>query len=857
MNVSLNWAQDNSNVDITAIGADAVVAKIGAQLGAVENVVTWGQRYDGVIVARVESCIKHPNADKLHVCTINDGGVATNVARDEQGNVQVVCGAPNVRQGQTVAWLPPGSTVPSTVNDAEPLVLGARELRGVISNGMLASANELGISDNHDGLLEITAQDVGQELMTPGTPFKKLYSLDDTVIDCENKMFTHRPDCFGILGVARELAGIQNLPYISPDWYKNQPVFTTANDLPIDIKVETDLVPRLMAVAIKDVTVAPSPIYMQAALTRVGIRPINNLVDITNWLMHLTGQPLHAYDYDKVKAISGDLPVILARQSIKDESIRLLNDKTIGIKDDQSVMIATDKQAIGLAGVMGGGDTEVDQTTKNIILEVASFDMYNIRKTSMKYGLFTDAVTRFNKGQSPLQNDRVISKAMELVADIAGGVQASNVFDVQPQSLNANNRQTEVSLKAINTILGFNFTADDVAAILQNVEFEHIGTTDDKLLFSVPFWRMDIALTSVDSNLHAVANADIAEEIGRLYGYDKLPVTLPKRVAKAAPRNQLLSIKSTVRQKLAAMGANELLTYSFVHGDLLDKVGQDQQNAFKLGNALSPNLQYYRLSITPNLLEKVNPNIRAGYDQFALFEIGKTHTNKWIGDDNLPIEAERLALIVSASNKATSKQSSAAYYQAKKYLDDLLANFGVQAQYVAFKDASPAIIASDTVKPFLPSRSAIVTTKNGDFIGVIGEYSQTVLVSLKLPDYCAGFELDIMQLLKARATTPSYLALPKYPKVEQDISMRVNSSVSYGSLLTILQDSLAIKKPANSYAQLQPLDIYQAAEHQDTKHISFRLSIASYDQTLKADDVNNLLNDIATDASQKCDAQRI
>src|SRR6266550_3157939 len=276
---------------------DDLVQKIGAQLGAVEEVIDLGQRYQGVLAAKVVSCTDHPNADRLHICKIDDGGRAEGVARDQDGHVQVVCGAPNVREGLTVAWLPPGTTIPST-HGKEPFVLEAREFRGVLSNGMLASAKELGISDDHEGILEI------EEDVAPGTPLAEVYKLNDHIIDVENKMFTHRPDCFGLLGIAREVNGIRQLPYTSPDWYgagTGNLEFGTGEELALVVRNELpELVKCFVAVPMSNVSVKPSPAWLQSELMRLGMRPINNIVDLTNYYMVLTGQPLHAYDYDKV-----------------------------------------------------------------------------------------------------------------------------------------------------------------------------------------------------------------------------------------------------------------------------------------------------------------------------------------------------------------------------------------------------------------------------------------------------------------------------------------------------------------------------------------------------------------------------
>ena len=406
MKISLNWVKEYAAIKVPQ---DELIAKIGAQLGEIEEIVELSDKYKGIVLAKVVTCEKHPNADKLSICTIDDGGKTKGVKRNGDGLIEIVCGAPNVRAGLLVAWLPPGTVVPVTY-DKDPFTLEAREIRGKISNGMLASASELAISEDHSGILELNPHD-GK----PGDDFANAYFLNDTVVDVENKMFTHRPDCFGILGVAREIAGIQHLPFKSPDWYLDSPKLSASKTLPLDVRVEdTKLVPRFMAVAMNVSNQKNGAIWMQTYLSRVGIRPISPIVDITNYVMHLTGQPLHAYDYDKVKALSNTTPTLIARQAKQGEKLALLNGKMMEF-DAPTILIAADEAAVGVGGVMGGADTEVDENTTSIIIEAASFDMYNIRRTSMKYGLFTDAVTRFNKGQSPEQTDRALAFAVRLI----------------------------------------------------------------------------------------------------------------------------------------------------------------------------------------------------------------------------------------------------------------------------------------------------------------------------------------------------------------------------------------------------------------------------------------------------------
>lgn len=827
MKISLNTAQYFSNVDIKAIGHEQLVEKIGAQLGAVEETINWAPKFEGIVIARVASCVDHPNADKLHVCKVDDGGAVKDVERDENGFVQVVCGAPNVREGLIVAWIPPGSIVPTTYGTDEPFVLTAKELRGVISNGMLASAAELGISDNHDGLLEINEAEV-----TPGQPFVSLYGLDDFVIDVENKMFTHRPDCFGVLGIAREIAGITNQSFLSPSWYVQQPQFASATGLPLSIRVDVPaLCPRFMAVAIKDVHVKPSPVWLQAALTRIGIRPINNIVDMTNWIMYVTGQPTHAYDYDKVATRSANGAEIIVRQPKSAEKLVLINGKTIEPRAE-AVVIASSNELIGLAGMMGGGDTEVDDDTKNIIVEVANFDMYSIRRSSMHHGLFTDAVTRFNKGQSPHQNDRVLAYLMEQIFVVAGGAQASDVCDVRTDL--PENPRLQITSAFINERLGLDLVANEMAAILRNVEFE-VAVNDDNIVVTAPFWRTDIMIAE-----------DIVEEIGRLYGFDHLPLVLPPRLSEPTHVDEMLQLKSAIRHMLSRAGANEVLGYSFVHGDLLKKAGQDATEAFGLSNALSPNLQYYRLSLTPSLLEKVHPNQKAGFDTFALFELGKVHRLDAITDEGIPSSLNRLALVYASSDKQAHAGSGAAYFSAENMLDYVLKELSVNYELQPIGEMVP---------PYDAKRSAQIVASNGTILGVVGEYTMPVITALKLPKYCAGFELNTDVLLQNVSNESHYVPLPKFPKVSQDLSLKVASDIPFAALYTLLQASLAEIKPNQTWVDLMPLDIYTASE--TTKHISFRLQIASYERTLTAEEVNDLLNSVAETAKKQLGTERI
>jgi phenylalanyl-tRNA synthetase beta chain len=837
MRVSVNWVksiseQYQTSANLIPSDINELAEKIGAQLGAVDEIINVGKRYKGILVVKVVSCAKHPNADKLSVCLVDDGGVTKKIERKEKGLIQVVCGAPNVKAGMLAAWIPPGATVPSTF-DKEPFVIEARPIRNKTSHGMLASLKELDIGDDHSGILEVDKN------AKPGDDFAALYRMDDYVIDIENKMFTHRPDCFGMLGIARELAGIQRRVFKSPDWYREDaevPLSRARDDHKLIVKnIIPELVPRFCALVIKDVKVGPSPIWLRASLSRVGVKLINNIVDLTNFYMLLTAQPLHAYDYDKVKT-----GVLGARLSKKGEELKLLGGKTIKL-DGGTPVITDGKQPIGLAGVMGGADTEVDENTKAIILECANFDMNATRKSAMRYGLFTDAATRFTKNQNPRQNRAVIAKTAEDILRLAGGRVCGQLID--DKHFVDKEIKVTVTTDFINERLGLDLPAAAIKKLLENVEFM-VAVAGEKLSVTTPFWRTDIEIPE-----------DIVEEVGRLYGYDHLPMELPPRDLVPAKRDVLLDFKSKLRGILSAAGANEVLTYSFVHGSLMEKTGQDPKNAYRLANALSPDLQYYRLSLTPSLLERVHPNIKAGFDEFALFEIGKGHNKKHRtdGKEEVPAEFQMLSL-VTASRVKSIKTSGAPYFQAKAILDYLGRQLGIGFEYHSFKEEEPYPV----MKPFDHNRSSQVWDKDsGQPLGTVGEYKHIVTQNLKLPAFSAGFEISIEGLM-ACSGPREYVPINRYPSLEQDFCLRSNTDDSYQKLTDFMLAELDKQTAVHGYGySLVPLDIFQKSEDKKHKQTTWRIELWHAERTLTTDEANKLFDRIAEAADKELGAQRV
>lgn len=832
MKVSLNIVRDLINFELPSV--DELVLRVNQQLGGVEEVIDLGAKYAGARIVRIVECGKHPDADRLSVTKIDDGGAVSDVPRDDNGYVQVVCGAPNVHADMWAIWLPPGSTVPASFDDAEPFVLGARPLRGVLSQGMLAAADELAIGTDHKGIIEITENDLpsGAELQA-GARFAEIFGLDDFVLDIENKMFTHRPDCFGQLGVAREIAGIFGQQFTSPEWYKAQQQFSTAEGLDLMItNGAPELVPRFMAVAIKDVEVKPSPLWLQCQLVAMGGKPINNIVDTTNYIMLMTAQPTHAYDYDKLRGHQ-----LGARLARPDEKVSLLNGKEYELTADD-IIIADGEGVIGLAGIMGGSNTEVSNDTKNIVLECATFDMYALRKTAMRHGVFTDALARFNKGQSPLQNAAVLKRLMSMVS----GVQASEVFDLKQFSDEFDDyfdgkytpANIDIDSKFINERLGLKLSENDICGLLNNVEIKSHGPEEelDYICIQSPFWRTDLELSE-----------DIVEEVGRLYSFDKLPRELPHRSIKPAPKNPRRELKNAIRQSLSRAGANEILTYSFVHERILKNAEQDVTQAYKLSNALSPDLQYYRLTVLPSLLDKVYTNIKSGHNEFALFEIGKGHLkSKGLNKEGLPIENNYIDLVYTSKKD----KPGAPFYVTKKLINNLGKDLGVKFEFEKIVNQ----IDKQILAPFDIDRSSLIIIDNGDIVGLVGELKQSVIKNFKLPQYisAASIDIDILQKNISKNIGDSYHPLSKFPSTRRDISIEIDLAVSYKDVLNVVKNSL--QKQDDEFISISLVDIYRAKDS-SFKTITLNISMTNYNRTLTATDASRIIENINKAVSVK------
>ncbi len=815
MIVSINWLKQYTDINVSI---DELTELIGARLVEIEEVIDLGARYKDALIVKVVSVENHPNADKLKVVEIDDGKSAK--------SIQVVCGAPNVRQGMLAVWLPPGSVVPSTHGSADEFALDAREFRGVKSHGMLASASELAISEDHSGLLEVDKD------ARPGDSFTELYELDDYLLDIENKSLTHRPDCFGVIGLAREVAAILGQQFKTPDWLMAlEPHMGEKFDSGVQqpsVKIaDPKLCARYQAVVLSGANQnIMSPIQIQSYLSRVGLRPINAIVDTTNYLMLNTGQPLHAFDYDKFINVGSGKAEVIVRAAKNGEKLKLLDDREIKLTAEDIVICSGDTP-VALAGAMGGRSTEIDANTQNILIESATFNLYNLRGTQMRHGIFSEAITRFTKGQPAKLTAPVLASATRLIMAATGAERVSNIVESYPA------KQAEIkikiSFKKFSQVLGKKYSEKDIVKILKDVDFG-VATSTDSLTATVPYWRGDINIPE-----------DLVEEVGRIGGFDNVTPSLAKRDFTAVSPDAFDNLRSQIRQILVRAGANEVLTYSFVHGDILKKAGQKAKDSYKIVNSISPDLQYYRQNLTPSLLSIVHPNIKAGFDDFALFELNKAH-NKVHGLDEEKVPGELNFLTLVLARKKSRK--GAPYYEAKKYLDFLAHSLDLELVY---KPISKELGYPVTV-PFEYRRSALVhDKKSGELIGIVGEYKASVAKNFKLPSYVAGFEIGPEALLKAvKQNGISYKPLSRYPSTSRDICFQVASDVAYVQITDAAEDAL---KKTNIEHDITPVDIYQPKDGK-TKNITIRIKLTSHDHTLTSEEANETIGQVASEVIQ-------
>jgi phenylalanyl-tRNA synthetase beta chain len=743
MKVSYNWLAQY--VDLSGITPEELAEKLtrsGVEVDAVEYL---NKGVTDVVVGYVAEKEKHPDADKLSVCQVDVGSGEL---------LQIVCGAKNVAAGQKVPVAVVGAKLPGDFK------IKKAKLRGVTSNGMICSAKELGLNDKlmpketQEGILVLP------EELEIGQPIQPVLGLDDVVL--ELGLTPNRSDCLSMIGVAYEVAAILGRDVKLPE--TNVP----ENGPSIEGKVTVDIEApeqcnRYMARMISGVKLGASPLWMQNRLMAAGVRPINNIVDITNYVMLETGQPLHAFDYAKVE--NGRIVVRLAKQG---ETLTTLDD-TERTLDEEMLLITDGSKAIGIAGVMGGANSEVTETTDTILLESAHFAGSSIRKTARKLGLRSEASLRFEKEVDPQAVERALDRAAALMAELADGQVAQGKADRVIALLEE--KKVVLRISRLNGLLGTSLSLEDAASIFDRLSFAY-ETGDDAITVIVPTRRQDIT-----------REVDLIEEVARLYGYDHIPTTMPygDNTQGLLTREQML--RRTIRQVLNGAGLNEISAYSFTHPDMAHDFATIYRSTrpIPLAMPMSEERSVLRVNLLPHLLDTAAYNINRKQRDLALFELGKVFLSDEETVSKLPEERLTLAGLLTGNWVGPHWQQKAEpvdFYLVKGILDVLLNRLGITGiEYRPAKD----------LKGMHPGRTAQLVLQ-GRPAGYLGQVHPATQQKYDV-DETYVFQLDADLLLELSTMHQGMIPLPKYPAISRDIAVVVDRSVSAGDLQKVIEAS--------------------------------------------------------------------
>ena len=785
MKVPLSWLR--AYVDVTSSAEELAhrLTMAGVEVGGVEHIGGWTNCY----VGRVLTIEPHPNADRLRLCTVDIG---------VEEKFQVVCGAPNVAETQNIAFAQIGATLFNTHSGkVEPLK--AAKIRGVTSEGMICSVLELGIGEEHDGILVLPSD------APVGTPLADY--LGDVVLELE--VTANRPDCFSILGVAREVAAFSGTTVTEPDVSYPEDGPPIEEQATVEI-ADPELCARYTGALLTGITIGPSPDWMQERLTRAGMRPINNIVDVTNYVMLETGQPLHAFDLDKV----ADRHIIVRQAAPGERHVTL--DGVERTLQPPIVVIADPEKAVGLGGVMGGANTEVTEETRTILLESASFHPFNTRHTGEALKLRTEASLRFEKGWRPGLPPVGLRRAMKLMLEIAGGVAAKGIIDVFPGGQDA----TRVTLTAarMEKVLGVSIPMAQAARTLTSLGFSCSNVGDGSLDAAAPPWRADIGIED-----------DLVEEVVRIIGYDQVPTTPLATPIPLSQPDPAQAVKEDVRDLLASVGMQEIITYSMVSGQALELAHRGVEPAtppMRAFNPISAEHEFLRTSLRPGLLRTLAANQRhEGLPQWY-FEVGKEFL---FCGEGLPDERQKAAGVLSGPGAQASwaaPESAAGFYDAKGVVESLCSRLGLTPSFEPLDD------------PFYyPGRAAVVSA-GGQRVGELGEVHPEALEAFDVRgEGTVYFEVDLAVLTAAVPQAERRFRGPSvYPEALRDLALVVGVDVPAARVQEVIE-----QHPLVAHATL--FDVYAGEQlGADVRSLAYRVSLQARDRTLTAEDVQRAMD---------------
>ena len=791
MLVPFKWMKDYISTDLDAKQLAEAMVAIG---NGVEDVYSLGENMEKVVVGKIVKLEKHPDADKLQICQIDVG---------EDEPIQIVTGATNVFEGALVPVALHGSLLPNGVK------IKKGKLRGVASNGMLCSGEELCLKEADYPGAEVYGIMILHEDYAPGTDMHEVLMLDDDVIDFE--ILSNRPDCLSVLGLAKEASSALDTPINLP-----KPVYTENNESVSDyvsVKVDApDLCPRYLAKAIKNVKIAPSPDWMKRRLKAAGVRPINNIVDITNFVMLETGQPMHAFDYYNIRGHQ-----IIVRRAAEGEKMVTLDGKE-RVFNDRALLIADGEGAIGIAGIMGGENSEIKDDTTTVIFESAKFMYGNIRQTSRALGMSTEASMRFSKGVDEVNSEYAINRACQLVEMLGAGEVVGGTIDV----CNADLSDKTIRLKAqrVNELLGTHIPVDTMIKCLERV-FIPTRLENDELICTIPHYRGDME-----------RDADVIEEIARIYGYDNIPAAQIKGGMMAKVDNHALLFQSVLKSFAVDLGFYEAVTYSFTGEAAWDKLtlpaDHPMRHAVKIINPLGDDKGYMRTTLIADMLDVIAGNVRRKNKNVRLFEL-----NRVFIADELPLTNklphEPVKLVLGGCGQDMD------FYELKGAVQNIIDKLRIQepVEYIAGGDVF-----------FHPGRCARVVI-NGVEVAQLGEIHPDVQKNFEISGRTYIAEIDVDKLMQFETTFIRFAKLPKYPAVERDIAVVVDRAVEAGAILKVIMEN------GGDYIEGAELfDVYEGDRIEEgKKSVAYALSFRSENETLSddmiSDDMNNIVAALA------------
>jgi len=784
MKVPLSWLKQYVDVDLPAQDLAHRLTMAGIEVGEVEVIGGWSE----VFVGHVTGVRPHPNADRLRLCVVNTGSE----------ELEVVCGAPNVAAGQNICFAKVGANIYNTHTERHE-VLEAAKIRGVESQGMICSAVELGLGDDHSGIIELPED----------APVGALLDdyLGDTVLDLE--LTPNRLDCLSVLGVAHEVAALTGKTVKEPETnYKEAGAPITEQ---IDISVESpELCRRYTASLLQGVKIGPSPQWLQDRLTRAGLRPINNVVDVTNFVMLEYNQPLHSFDYDLIKDAT-----VIVRRARPDEMLTTLDgvERKLTV---ENLVIADANDAIGLGGVIGGANSDISVNTVNVLLESATFDGTNNRETAQTLGLRTEATLRFEKGLRPELAPIALRRATGLIQEVAGGTVAPGIVDVLSDE-GADAPVVPLTGEKIRRMLGMEVDQKRVQETLDALGFTWESAGESELKVTVPYWRNDVNIEE-----------DLVEEVVRTIGYDSVPTTMLSSPIPFQQPEPVMGLRDQIKDLLASEGIQEVINYPLVTLQQLEQVEQlDPANLpMRVTNPMSADREYLRTTLRASLLATLAANQGHGAGPFRLFEAGRVF---WPREGDLPDERETVAGVLAGLRHEPSwleDDSLLDFYDAKGVVELVLNRLGVSATYEPSDDPS-----------FHPGRCAVIKVADA-VIGVVGEVHPVVMDRLGLESpQVAAFELYLGSLLAALpAGQKQFEPLPRYPSATRDLALVMPTDVDAGQVTRLILRHRGVDR-----ADL--FDIY-AGENiaEGTKSLAFHVYFQARDRTLTNEEVNRSLD---------------